>query len=98
MLLAGFIASVKNHTIGLGWTHMYQLCYFGNIAIAFAVFYGLSLLFPPAGRGVSKPWEDTRPVDMAQSGDPGAPTLEIVLEKTEEHLTHVEHLPNSIAV
>ena len=77
---------------------MYQLCYFGNIAIAFVVFCGLSLLFPPAGRGVSKPWVETQAVDVVPTGESDTPALEIMSEEKEEHLTHVERLPSSTAV
>lgn len=40
---------------------MFQMSYIMNLAIAIAVFYILSIVFPPEGTGIEESWDDGTP-------------------------------------
>ncbi len=84
---AGFICSVNETPIAVGWTRLYQMCYFVNIAIAISVYCLLSLLFPPEGLGIAEPWDSALLGGSSQHevGDP-------VASEDKEHAVEVEVL------
>jgi hypothetical protein len=59
---------------------MYQMSYLVNAAIAFVVFCGLSVIFPPVGMRASEPW-DAAFLNSRPLSEPGPSA---VLEDKEE--------------
>ena len=68
---------------------MYQMSYLVNAAIAFVVFCGLSIIFPPVGTGLSESW-DAAFLDGKPLNEPGPSA---VSEDKEELAVEVESLP-----
>lgn len=70
------------------------MSYIVNMAISVVTYTALSLIFPPAGLGVSEPWE----ADLV--GGLTATKLEeaAVLEEKQEHISEVEYLPSATKV